>query len=85
MNHIKHPLTNFTFNAPPGMNNCDDLAVVRGTMDNPEQTPVIMSYWKPTPEEIAELNAGGYVRLTIVGTGMPPVALATVDEACKRF
>jgi hypothetical protein len=43
--------------------------------------PVILSYWKPTPKELAELNAGGHVRLIIVGEAMPPVALAVVDEA----
>lgn len=36
------------------------------------------SWWEPTPEELAELNAGGCVRLTVVGQVHPPVAVDTV-------
>ena len=79
MNHVKHPQTNFVFTAPPGMQDCDDLNVVRATVQNEPDTKLIMSYWKPTAEELAELNFGGHVRLTIVGQGMPPVALSVVD------
>jgi hypothetical protein len=35
------------------------------------------SVWEPTPKELAELQAGGAVRLTIMGTGHPPVAITT--------
>jgi hypothetical protein len=34
---------------------------------------VMMSGWKPAPEELAVLNAGGYVALGVVGTVHPPV------------
>lgn len=37
----------------------------------------VSSYWKPTPEELAELNAGGYVRLTVIGLTHPVVAIGT--------
>lgn len=37
------------------------------------------SAWEPTPDELARLNAGGSVVLTIVG-GQPPVALSVEDE-----
>lgn len=37
------------------------------------------SCWEPTPRELALLNAGGAVRLTILGTAHPPVLL-TVQE-----
>ena len=40
-----------------------------------EGLPVVKSYWRPTPEELAALNAGGLVALSVVGTTMPPVAL----------
>lgn len=33
------------------------------------------SAWEPTPEELALLNAGGSVVLSVVGLGQPPVAL----------
>ena len=35
------------------------------------------SVWEPTPKELAELQAGGSVRLTILGTAHPPVMLTT--------
>lgn len=35
------------------------------------------SVWEPTPKELADLNAGGAVRLTILGTRHPPVMLTT--------
>ena len=79
MNHVKHPKTNFTFLAPEGMPNCDDLAVVRGTIPGGSNSPTIMSYWKPTDAELAELIVGGHIRLSIIGEGMPPVALSVVD------
>lgn len=35
------------------------------------------SVWEPTPKEIADLVAGGAVRLTILGQGHPPVKVTT--------
>lgn len=35
------------------------------------------SLWEPTPAELAQLNAGGHVRLTILGNGHPPVMITT--------
>lgn len=31
------------------------------------------SFWKPSPEDLAALSAGGHIRLTIHGIGHPPV------------
>lgn len=42
--------------------------------------PVIRSFWKPDALELAALNAGNSVVLTILGSGMPPVCLGV--EAC---
>ncbi|MDE2103804.1 MAG: hypothetical protein KGL39_41585 [Patescibacteria group bacterium] len=36
--------------------------------------PIFESAWEPTPAELAALNAGGTVRLRVVG-GQPPVLL----------
>lgn len=52
--------------------NCHGLAV-RRVEDN-----VYQSSWEPTPEELAMLNAGGTVILSVVG-GQPPVML-TVEQ-----
>lgn len=35
------------------------------------------SVWEPTPRELSDLQNGGAVRLTILGTGHPPVMLST--------
>ena len=35
------------------------------------------SVWEPTPKELADLVAGGAVRLTILGSGHPPVQITT--------
>lgn len=38
-------------------------------------TPVVISCWKLTAEELAEINRTGRVWLLVVGETMPPVAL----------
>jgi hypothetical protein len=35
----------------------------------------MQSIWEPTPDELARLNAGGFVVLTVIGSGHPPVSL----------
>jgi hypothetical protein len=35
------------------------------------------SVWEPTPSELKQLNEGGAVRLTILGSVHPPVMMAT--------
>ncbi len=37
--------------------------------------PALVSTYKPSPEELAVLAAGGGIELAIIGRGMPPVAL----------
>ena len=34
---------------------------------------IMQSIWEPSPAELAELNAGGFVVLTVWGRGHPPV------------
>jgi len=38
---------------------------------------MMTTVWEPTPKELAELVAGGAVKLTILGTLHPPVLLTT--------
>ncbi|WAJ29316.1 hypothetical protein [Antarcticirhabdus aurantiaca] len=38
-------------------------------------TPAMVSAWRPTPEELALLNAGEPVLLRVLGVGHPPVML----------
>jgi len=39
-------------------------------------TPVMVTAWFPTPDELAAINAGAPVHLRIVGTSHPPVMMA---------
>ncbi len=52
---------------------CEDLPATR----LPDR---IVTHWKPTPEEIELLNAGGSVQLEILGRTHPPVALNIVED-----
>ena len=42
-------------------------------------TPVMVTAWFPTPDELAALNAGAPIHLTVVGTGHPPVMMGVGD------
>jgi len=50
------------------------LAILDEVVDG---QPQMTSVWEPTPKELADLQAGGAVRLTILGTGHPPLMLTT--------
>jgi hypothetical protein len=79
MNKVQHPSNNHVLGAPAGWNQgdvpCSALAVTRTKCDG---LPVVVSYWRPDAEELAALDAGGCVALSVVGATMPPVML-TVD------
>ena len=49
------------------------LSVFRGP--NSAGVPVVISCWKPTKEELAEINRTGRVWLVVQGETMPPVHL----------
>lgn len=76
MKSFQHPTNNFVFSAPQDWDQkklaCAGLPVTKGTSQG---YPVIVSYWRPDAEELAALNAGKAVTLSIIGNGMPPVAL----------
>lgn len=42
----------------------------------PDGVPTIVSYWRPTPAELAILAEGGYIRLTAFDLRQQPVALS---------
>lgn len=79
MNKVQHPSNNHVLGAPAGWNQgevpCSALAVTRVSYDG---LAAVVSYWRPDAEELAALNAGGCVALSVVGSTMPPVML-TVD------
>lgn len=42
------------------------------------------SVWKPSPEALAILNAGGHVQLSVMGCTHPPLALEAVDNIVEK-
>lgn len=39
------------------------------------EVPTMTSAWEPTPDELARLNAGAKVEITIVGNSHPPIVV----------
>lgn len=66
---------NGVLDGPPGMSpdECECLSVYRGK-DN-DGFDVVISCWKPTPEEWEEMRRTGRVWLVVCGRTMPPVAV----------
>ncbi len=52
--------------------------VIYCAVDGPG-TPAMVSAWRPTPEELALLNAGAPLFLRVLGTAHPPV-MVWVEE-----
>lgn len=75
----RHPHTTRYLGAPKGwepdeQGPCGHLAI----SDIPTTAgPAMQSLWEPTPDELAQLNAGGVVVLTIIGTEHPPIEIKT--------
>lgn len=49
-----------------------------------ENTPAMQSAWFPSPEELAAMNAGAPIILTVIGTAHPPVRLGVGDKPDDR-
>lgn len=79
MNFIQHPLCNTVLAAPPGVSidECRALPIRRAQFS--DGAPCVQSFWKPTPEELALLNAGEPVIFTAWGTTHPPVILEVME------
>jgi hypothetical protein len=58
---------------------CGPLAIARAVC--PDGTPVLLSCWKLTREELDEINRTGRVWLGIIGRSMPPVLVS----GCNPF
>lgn len=52
---------------------CGGLAILE---EETTAGPGMTSVWHPTPEELARLNAGAGVYLTIIGRAHPPVSMS---------
>jgi len=73
---IQHPSNNATLAAPRGWDHngtpCAALPITRTECDG---YTVVASFWRPTAEELAALNAGAAVELCVLGHRMPPVSV----------
>lgn len=76
MRKHQHKTNNGVLGAPAGWDQkelpCDALPVTHCVWDG---QAAVLSFWKPSPEELAQLAAGASVVLWVVGRTMPPVAL----------
>lgn len=81
MNRHQHPSNNDVLGAPKGWDQgelpCSALPITRIKV---EGMAAVVSYWRPSENELAILAAGGSIALTVLGVSMPPVMLA-VDPA----
>lgn len=55
---------------------CNPLSVWRGPHE--DGTPLVISCWKLTQEELEEFNRTGRIWLIVCGHTMPPVALTAI-------
>lgn len=72
----QHPSNNDVLAAPPGATpeECRALPVTRVVYVDARVQGVV-SYWRPTAEELQLLNQGRAVRLSVLGRTHPPLAL----------
>lgn len=84
MNAIRHHSNNGTLGRPDGMTDaeCQALPVTRIVYDlaGGDQAPASVSYWQPTAEQLALLNAGKPVWLSVMGHAHPPVMLGVEGD-----
>lgn len=75
MRSSQHPSNNDVLRPPAGMDNgqCRPLAITR--VQYSCGTPGVISFWQPSPEQLARLNAGKPVALSVLGRTHPPVSL----------
>lgn len=77
MDRTQHPTNNDVLGAPKGWDQselpCSALPITRVIADRVEH---VVSFWRPTPDELKKLANGALVELWVVGHNMPPVALA---------
>lgn len=71
MRHLQHPTNNGVLGAPPGVpiESCNALPVTHHGL----ALPLVTSFWRPEPEELAALNAGGFVMVALWGKTHAPL------------
>lgn len=76
MHFIQHPSNNAVLGAPNGWDQqqlpCGALPITRTESNG---LPAVVSFWRPSAEELKALNEGNSIALWVIGGTMPPVAL----------
>lgn len=78
MNHFKHELCNGELGPAAGDESSVDTLHVRFSML--DGAFVTRSFWRPTGQELALLNAGGCVALSVMAKTHAPLRLDVVPE-----
>jgi hypothetical protein len=85
MDFVSHPSNNLLLGAPSDWDqsktSCGALPATRMEVDG---NPVIVSFWKPTADELQQLQAGGTVALWVYGTSHPVVAVGVEPAAVEE-
>lgn len=81
MNPTQHRTSTRVLGAPAGWDQkqvpCGAIALRDGVQDT---LRTVTTHWRPTPAELALLNAGGLVAVTVPGTSVPPMRLEVEAE-----
>ena len=75
MNRHQHASNNAVLGAPQGMSidECNALPITR--IRYSDGTNAVVSYWKPTPDELELIARGMPIRLIVLGTTHAPLIL----------
>lgn len=79
MNIFQHRACNDVLAPPRGDGDCRPLPILR--MQDTDGSPVVISFWKPTPEELQLLQAGAVVGLHIWGSTHAPLYVGVTEAA----
>ena len=85
MQPMNFPESNGALNPPANSTDVEPVFVWRGEVDGHRE---VITKWKLTAEELAEINRTGEVYLRVRGATMPPVAIVVANpfvppvEAC---
>lgn len=71
---VDFPESNFVYTRPTGLPECGDLRVWKG---GHYDLPIVLSKWKPSVRDIAAMNRGESIWLSVYSSDIPPVALFT--------
>ena len=78
MRFVQHPTNNKVLVAPPGVGpeECHSLPVTTVVYAYAGGINAVWSFWRPTPAELAALNAGQAVRVCVIGETQPMMSVA---------